>query len=318
MRIEEFKEKNIEDAAKLFQGNYSRLKAKYSYLPNKYENLEIICSNLKEIISENPSFVAISSNKIIGYLTGYSNISNLKGSFLGSYIPEWGHSAISNDKELIYETLYRRISSIWVENKNFTHIISFLINTELTNILSMLGFGMQVIDAARNLDTINTSVLSKCKIELANENHLSQLKEYEYLINQHLESSPIFLKADTAEINDEKVFEDFLSNDRITLIALMNGEIVSCIRGKKDHGNISIIDETGTLGIDFCYTKMEYRRMGIATLLLNEILKKAKKDNLRVCCVDFESQNSEARRFWLKNFNPICYSMMRKVDDRIK
>jgi len=58
--------------------------------------------------------------------------------------------------------------------------------------------------------------------------------------------------------------------------------------------------------------------MGIATLLLNEIFKRAKKDDMTICCVDFESQNSEGRRFWLKYFSPICYTMMRKVDDRIK
>ena len=98
----------------------------------------------------------------------------------------------------------------------------------------------------------------------------------------------------------------------------MNGKIVSCIRGKKNHGNISIIDEKGTLGINFGYTKREYRRTGIATLLLNEILKKAKRENMTICSVDFESQNIEGRKFWLKHFTPICYSMMRKVDDRIK
>ena len=120
MIIEEFKEKYIEDAAKLFQKNYSAAKEEYTYLPEKFENIDIICSNLKKIISINPSFVAIRSNQIIGYITGYSDIKELKGSFSGSYIPEWGHSAINNDREIIYEKMYSTISGVWAKNKNFT------------------------------------------------------------------------------------------------------------------------------------------------------------------------------------------------------
>ena len=227
MIIEEFKEKYIEDAAKLFQKNYSEIKEQYAYLPEKFENLEIICSNLKKIISENPSFIAVRSNQIIGYLTGYSNIKELKGSFSGSYIPEWGHSAIYNDREFIYENLYATISRIWAENKNFTHIISFLINTELINIFSMLGFGMQVIDAIRNLDITKTNILPAYKIERANESHILQLKEFHFLINRHLESPPRFLKRNTEKINDEQIIKEFLSDDKITLLATTNGEIIS-------------------------------------------------------------------------------------------
>lgn len=318
MIIEEFKEKHIEEAAKLFHINYLELKAKYPYLPNKYENLETICSNLKKIIYEHPSLIAIRSNQIIGYITGYSNINELKGSFLGSYIPEWGHSAIINERELIYENMYTKIARIWVDNKNFTHLISFLINTDLIDIFSMLGFGMQVIDAIRNFDTINIDELPEYSIELATENHISQLREFDSLINKHLESSPIFLKRNTDTISDKKIIEDFLSNDNLTLLAIINGEIVSCIRGIKNHGNISVIDEKGTFGINFGYTIIEYRKTGIASRLLDDILKIVKRDDATFCSVDFESQNIEGRRFWLKHFTTIVYSMMRKVDDRIK
>jgi ribosomal protein S18 acetylase RimI-like enzyme len=318
MIIEEFKEKHLEEAAKLFQKDYLGLKAKYSYLPNKYESLEIICSNLKAIISEYPSLIAIRSNHIIGYISGYSNIKKLKGSFLGSYIPEWGHSAVLNDREMIYENLYTKISRFWVKNKNFTHIISFLLNTELISIFSILGFGMQVIDAIRNLDPVNIDAFPEYSIELAAENHISQLREFNFLINKHLESSPIFLKRDTNKISDKRIIEDFLSNDSLTLLAIANGEIVSCIRGKKNHGNISVIDERGTFGINFGYTKIEYRKTGIASKLLNELFKIAQNNDTTFCSVDFESQNIEGRRFWLKHFTPIAYSMIRKIDDRIK
>ena len=87
---------------------------------------------------------------------------------------------------------------------------------------------------------IATNNLPHFKIEQANKTHISQLRNYEILINQHLESSPIFLKRTPEEMSDEKLIEDYLGNDKISLVALMGGKIVSCIRGKKNHGNIPI------------------------------------------------------------------------------
>ena len=318
MIVEEFKEKYIEDAAKLFQKNYSEMKVKYKYLPEKFENIDIICTNLKNIILKNPSFVAIRSNQIIGYLTGYSNIKELKGSFSGSYIPEWGHSAIINGRGFIYENMYAAISRIWADNKIYTHIISFLINMGLINTFSMLGFGMQVIDAIRSLDILESNQLPGYKTKRANENHISQLKEFHFLINKHLESPPIFLKRNTERISDKQIIKDFLTDDRITLIATKNEEIISCISGKINNGNISILDEKGTFGINFGYTKINHRRTGIASSLLNDLLEIVKRNDTVFCSVDFESQNIEGRNFWLKYFKPIVYSMMRKIDDRIK
>jgi hypothetical protein len=317
LQIEEFKEKHIEEAAKLFQKDYSKIIGKYTYLPEKFNKTEIICSNLKKIISENPAFIAISSNQIIGYVAGYSHIKELKGSFSGSYIPEWGHSARSEGKDNIYENLYSTISRIWANNKDYTHIISFLVNKELLSTFQMLGFGMQVIDAIIDLNKNITNISSEYKIESANKSHVLQLKEFAMLIDEHLESAPIFLKRNRKKIADEQIIENFLSKDKITLIATQNGEIVSCLRGVKNSGNVSILDYKGTFGINFGYTKIGYRKTGIASILLQEILKIAKKEECSFCSVDFESQNIEGRNFWLKYFEPIVYSMIRKVDDRI-
>ena len=317
MIIEEFKEKHLEDAAKLFQQNYLELKSDLLYLPDKYENLDIIYSNLKKIISESPSFVAISSSKVVGYYTAYWNIKELKGSLSGTYCPEWGHSAVFDDREKIYENLYTEISKCWIDNKDYTHIISFLSNTRLGNTFSMLGFGYLLIDAVRNLAPLNIGISSEFSFELADKSHISQLRELDDLMNQHLESSPIYLKRDCKLLSDQKIREEFLNDNIITLLARKNGEVVSCIRGKKNHGNIPIIDEKGTFGVNFGYTKKEYRRSGVSSILLDEIIKIAKNNGATFCSVDFETQNIQGRKFWLKHFYPIVYSMMRKVEDRL-
>lgn len=317
MQIKEFTEKYVEDAAKLFQKNFVELRQEYPYLPETFGNLDIICSNLSKIISENPSLIALDSGRVIGYLTGYSNIKELKGSASGSYVPEWAHSVNFDDMDRIYGKLYTEISRIWAGNDNFTHIISFLGNIELNHTFSMLGFGMQVIDAVKSMDNLKRINMSGFSIEQANESHITQLKEFEALMNKHLESPPIFLKRSTEEASDEHIARDFLSDEIITLIATKNHEIISSIRGQKNSANIPILDGKGAFGINFGYTRTDFRSTGIASVLLKEILHQAKEEGAKFSSVDFETQNIEGRSFWLKHFEPIVYSVMRKIDDRV-
>jgi hypothetical protein len=51
--------------------------------------------------------------------------------------------------------------------------------------------------------------------------------------------------------------------------------------------------------------------------LLNGSLEWARAEGYERCAVDFEPMNSLAARFWPKYFQPVCYSLMRKVDERI-
>ena len=60
-----------------------------------------------------------------------------------------------------------------------------------------------------------------------------------------------------------------------------------------------------------------HRRTGIASELLCELFEMEKRNDSIFYSVDFESQNIEGRKFWLRYFTPIVYSMMRKIDDRI-
>lgn len=317
MKILEFKDTHIEEAAKLFQKTFSQLREKFKFIPDQSYQLDTICSNLEEIIKKNPAFVSIESNKVIGYMTGYTGIKELKGSFSGSYSPEWSHAATSDNKENIYNGLYSAIAKSWADMGNYTHIISFPVNSGLIDIFQMLGFGMYGIDAVREFDVRTPNIPSSYVIERANHSHISQLRDFDNQINLHLESSPIFLKRPMEQQSDEDIINEFLSDDVISLVAGKNNEIIACMRGEKNSGNISILDHKGTFGINFAYTKKEYRKTGIASLLLGELLKAAKNEGCTFSSVDFETQNIEGRYFWLRHFDPLVYSMIRKIDDRI-
>ena len=52
-------------------------------------------------------------------------------------------------------------------------------------------------------------------------------------------------------------------------------------------------------------------------MLLAKALEWARTKENERCAVDFEPQNIQAAQFWLKHFEPVCYSMIRHVDERI-
>lgn len=318
MKIVDFKDDHLEEASKLFQKNYTELLEKFPFLPGHFNRIETISSNLKKITANNPSLVALQSNQVVGYMTGYSQIKELKGSFSGTYMPEWAHASIRDGREKIYENLYRSISAIWASRKDYTHIISFLENSNLSHTFQMLGFGMQVIDAAMPLEMNAARESSSFKIESAAREHISQLKQFNLKMNEHLQAAPVFIKWDMGSNSEEEIIKDFLSDDQITLVASINDEIIACIRGVMNEGNIDILNQQGTFGINFGYTDPDFRKTGIASVLLNEILQLAKAGGCRFASVDFETQNIEGRNFWLKYFKPVIYSMLRKIDDRVQ
>lgn len=317
MNIQPFEEKHIEEAATLFQSCYVDLKSKFTYLPVSFENVDLIAKHLKEISKDNPGFVAIRSNRLVGYIVGYSSIKNFKGSQNGAYVPEWGNAAIEEEKELIYEELYKRMSQAWVDRKSYTHAISFIANKRTIDVFSLLGFGLLVVDAVKDINPLNVKMTSEYRIETTTEKHIDELRELTNHLYEHINSPPIFVKNEKTIFSDLEIRKRYLSDNKITLIAIQNDKIVSCIKGQMNQGNISIIDQEGTFGIDFGFTRNEYRKKNIAANLLNEIVTTAKNNGAKLISVDFETQNTEARRFWSKYFSPIVYSMMRKIDDRI-
>jgi GNAT superfamily N-acetyltransferase len=59
------------------------------------------------------------------------------------------------------------------------------------------------------------------------------------------------------------------------------------------------------------------RNSGIGTALLKHSLDWARSAGYERCAVDFEPENISGARFWLRHFRPVCYSLVRHVDERV-
>lgn len=317
MEIRPFRQEHIDEAGQLFKKRFTELRSVFPYLPKEVGKIRWITENLVEMVAKHPGFVAMQSSKLIGYMIGYPTIRSLKGSQCGAYVPEWGNATVTENDGSIYTDLYKAISRSWIDVRSYTHIVSFLANVTIDKTMSLLGFGMQVIDAVRNLSPPKVDTRANFAVGKTTEEQISQLRELDHLINKHLESAPIFLKRDSKEQDDNEIRRAFLSENTITIVATKKDQIISCIRGRMNHGNIPMLNQNGNFGIDFGYTREEYRNSKIATMVLCKAIEVASNSGASFCSVDFETQNAEGRHFWLNHFSPVVYSVMRKVDDRI-
>ena len=64
--------------------------------------------------------------------------------------------------------------------------------------------------------------------------------------------------------------------------------------------------------------KADHRGKGIGSSLLDRYIQAARSEGYLRCAVDFETMNLLGSRFWLKQgFNPVCFSLLRQVDEAV-
>lgn len=272
---------------------------------------------MNDLQKKSMGVVAVENNKVIGYLIGLP-ISNFKGSQRGIYCPEWSHSVICKDKPYVYQKLYEKAANLWVKEGCFNHAISILAHDEeAMNIFYWNGFGLHVVDAVRDLNSLSGKSNTDIEIRQFNKDDLEEVVPIYNEYNQYMASSPIFLPMFNMETPEG--ISQWLEEPNNTLwLATNKGSIISIMEvGYKISSDIQVLADNDTVSIGITYTRDGFRGQGITKAMLQSVIKEASAKGYKRCAVDFESQNSSGRNFWLKYFTPVCYSLVRKVDDRI-
>ncbi len=101
-------------------------------------------------------------------------------------------------------------------------------------------------------------------------------------------------------------------------LAYAGEEATGCMGiGPANPNACMIIQDARTASIEMAFTRDNTRSKGVATALLGRSLEWARSQGYERCSVDWETMNSLASRFWLKWFEPVCYSLMRHIDERL-
>ncbi len=316
-KIESFNEEHLEDASRLFTSQYRAERECTSVLPSRFETASSISPLLKNLVRRSPGVVALSRNKVLGFLIGQV-IPSWRGK-RSVYVAEWAHAAVGRKRRRIFQHMYAQLSAEWVADGCLTHLVTVLAHDqELADSLFWLGFGMVAVDALRDLHNVNEGKPSPdVQIRRASlddtELAISLSAEYQ----RYMAESPIYLAS--ANSAENGYHERWLSNPLYALwLASHEGEVVAYMKiGPFSEDAAYIISDKKTASITGAYTKEHHRGKGIGTTLLNHSLSWARSKGYERCAVDFEPENVLGSSFWLRHFKPICFSLIRHVDQRI-
>lgn len=311
--IEPFEEKHIEDAARLFAKRYRLEREHMHLLPSRYEDCSAVVPLLRDQINRTPGVVAIEDGRISGYLIGQLFLS-WRGR-RGVFVPFWAHSGEGESREKIYQQMYAHISSEWIANGCFTHLITALAHDkEVIDTLFWFGFGMAVVDTMRDSGNIQCPVID-VEIRLATLDDLDVIVSLDHELARYLAGPPIFLAM--TEKRSKEYHEKWLSDPLHSMwLALDHGQAVAYMKICPINEDYLITDEK-TVWIQGAYTKENMRGKGIGTALLKQSLTWVQSQDYERCAVDFEGENILAGAFWLRYFKPICFSLVRNIDKQI-
>jgi GNAT superfamily N-acetyltransferase len=309
------REEHLEDAALLVSNRYKRLCEQEPHLPQSYAEMAKFLPLLRNILNASGIGVAtFHGDRLVGFLTGWK-----MPSFRGKrsiYSPEWANAADLEDSAHIYEEMYSHLAAAWVADKCVAHYISLFPNdVNALRACHWMGFGMISIDAIRGLDPIQDQD-ANVKIRRAGLQDIDQVMELHEGLREYMKGTPVFL---LTEKRDQSYYEEWLRDpDKVVWLAYWKEEPVAFMRlGPADDDVCTIIVDEKTTSIYAAFTKEKVRKEGIATALLDHALKSAQASGYERCAVPFEPMNLMGTRFWLKYFKPVCWSVLRHVDERV-
>jgi GNAT superfamily N-acetyltransferase len=308
-------EEHLEAAALIVSNRYNQLCEQEPHFPQRYADLTYLLPLLRNILNVSGVGVAtFQGDRLVGFLTGWK-----MPSFRGKrsiYSPEWANAADLVNSGNIYEEMYSHLAAVWIADKYVAHYISLFPNdVAALRAWHWMGFGMISVDAICGLDSIQVDD-SNVTIQRAELQDLEQVVKLHEELQQYMRGAPIFL---LAEKRDRSYYEEWLRNpNKVVWLAYLKEEPVALMRlGPADDDVCTIIVDKKTTSIYAAFTKEKVRKEGLATALLDHALKSAQISGYERCAVSFEPMNLLGARFWLKYFRPVCYSVVRYLDDRV-
>ncbi len=311
IHIQAFKTNHIEEAAALAALQYQQERQVNQLLPAQFEQADAITPYLEGLAGKVPGIVAMRKNRLIGFLLGLRV--NLFRGQRGVFVPDWAHAATGERISDTYRVMYAELAPQWLANGCFTHAIQcYSHETEVREAMFSTGFGMVVIDALHDLTPVQASQAPAIEIRQVGSEAIDAIRPLEAALNRHLSTAPIWLPLLDL---DGKNWEDWFADHQHALwLAYHNGEAVAylCIESSS-HNGLPVADDI-TASITGAYTVPALRGHGIGVGLLNRALEWARANGYQKCAVDFESANLPGSHFWLTHFQPVCYSVARRVD----
>lgn len=325
LSVQPLESTHLDAAAELFTSSYKGLRSNVPVMPGRYEDPGAVRESLASLAGRHPMVAAVADGQVVGYLGGFK-VREFKGRDNGVYCPEWGHavapSAPPAERRWIYRKLYEAIGETWVGDALLNQALTILAHdADALDVWFWSTFGIVCVDVVRGIEpvAINRDVRdNEVRVRQATGADAPRLfpvfAEHEVYYNR----SPIFLPR--APMTDDSELVGFLadSNEIIWLAEDGEGRVLGTMKGTLNNTDAcTVVRDEKTIACTGAYVLPVARNQGIGVLLLEALVGWGRDHGYARVSLDFEAANIYGSRFWLKHFTPVCYSVIRHVNDHI-
>ena len=304
---------HLESAMSMVAARYCAARKQIPFLPARFEDPRAILPRLEDQVGHVPGVAALREDQLVGFIS--TLLVTNRGERLAC-VPDFGHAADRGDSYEIYRRMYATIADQWLANGCFWHAITvYPHEREALDAWVSVGFGLAVVDALQSLDALPPLAIT-LDIRRAQVGDIAQIVPLELALERHLASSPTYLPLIVE--GGRRSLRDWLADESHALwLAFQAGKAVAYLRLEPSEGLVLPTASETTVAITGAYTREDVRGTGIGTALLRHGLEWARAAGYRHCSVDFESANLLGSRFWLRHFEPVCHSLMRRVNPNL-
>ncbi len=179
------------------------------------------------------------------------------------------------------------------------------------------GFGSICVDAVRAVEPVDVRAPEGVRITAIREEDIPVWLPLIDGHNRHVAKSPAF-KPYLEPESPAELGDTLRQPGNLAWMAWHGNEAVAYMEvAPVEDGTAWIVNGDRKFAVNGAYVKPEYRNMGIAKSLLSTVMEWALREGFVRCSVEFEATDVEACGFWLKYFDPVCRSMVRRLDERI-
>ncbi len=307
----------VDDCVELFLQGLRRQADASPALEIGHLDADAVRSMLADQIERTGGVAATDNTCLVGYMTGWV-VDGLLGPRKAAYSPEWAHAALPEGAFDTYCALYRAIGQQWVDLGCATHVVNLLhAETAARESLSWNGFGFLCLDAVRKIEPIGVLVPPGLHVTRMGDSDIEAGLLMANGLNRHLAASPSF-KPDPGSETAERMAAWLTDPDHHAWLAWKGSRPIGYMKCEPiEEGAAWIVRGEGSFAVNGAFVYPEDRVGGVAKTLLSTIMTWAWSEGYKRCSVDFEAANHESCRFWLRHFQPVCVSMLRRLDERI-
>lgn len=311
-----FTAEHLEPAVALFLEGYVREREYSPLLPTRAIDDPAWIRDALFACLENPGVAVIQDDQLAAYMVTGAQFP-WKGQN-AALVPEYGHSARTSDKKILYQRMYMHLAQLWVDDHMHLHLIGHFTHDEvLQEVLYQLGFGALVAECLRDLSPIDTPT----DIAIIEEPDVHKLTDLELEHNRYYFRAPIFLTKDTDRSAILADLDEHLQAGDVFFTYYEDGwPRANMIVGRTNpnhEGEGFLLWESNTAQIKGAYIQPDIRGKGIGAALLNRAIQWARAQGCARLFVEHETANFYGSRFWRKYFAPYLYFSMRYVDNTI-